>query len=280
MSFQAMTWAVDQELPTNEKMVLIMLANRTNHDTGRCDPSHKRLATDCGMSISTLKRCLKSLEKTGLLEVITRKAGEVNLPNQYLLKLNGVGSHRTDPSSHRTEGGSHRTDPSSHRTEGVGSHWPTKQEDLNQEINQEYKQEVKQKEKAQAPACIDAGINSVCKAVFSHWQNVHGKAKAKMTTQRLQKIKARLNEGYKIDQLFRAIEGVKLSPYHMGKNDSCTVYDDLTTILRDGSQVEKFSALADNPHAKAIATGQYSAQTARNIQAAQAFLESDNDAPI
>ena len=147
------------------------------------------------------------------------------------------------------------------------------------EITQETTTETTNK-KAQAPACVDDGINSVCRAVFSHWQNVHGKTKAKLTSQRLQKIKARLKEGYQVDQLCKAIDGVKLSPYHMGKNDTSTVYDDLTTILRDGAQVEKFSTLADNPHARAIATGQYSAQTARNIQAAQAFLESDHNAPI
>lgn len=236
MSFQAMTWAVEQELPTNEKMVLIMLANRTNHDTGRCDPSHKRLAADCGMSISTLKRCLKSLEESGLLEVINRKTGEVNLPNQYLLKLNGVGSQRTYPSSQRTEVGSHRT-------EGVGSQWPTKQEDLNQELKQEVKPK---KQTAQAPDPVQQG-SDICQIVFNHWQTVHSKAKAKLTNQRLQKIKARIKEGYTQEQLCKAISGVKHSPYHMGKNDTGTVYDDLVTILRDGSQVEKFSAMHDNP---------------------------------
>ena len=275
-----MTWAVDQDLPTNEKMVLIMLANRTNHDTGRCDPSHKRLAADCGMSISTLKRCIKSLEQAGLLQVVSRKTGEVNLPNQYLLKLNGVGSQRTHPSSHRTEVGSHRTGVGSQGTEGVGSQWPTKQEDLNQEDNQEYKQEVKPKEKAQAPSRVgNDAINPVCKTIFEHWQEAHGKQRSKPTPQRLQKIKARLRDGYTMDQIIKAIDGVKLSPYHMGKNDTSTVYDDLTTILRDGAQVEKFSALAENPHARAIAGNQYSATTARNIQAAQAWLESEgNDA--
>ena len=48
MSFQAMTWATEQELKANEKIVLVMLANRCNHDTGRCDPAHKRLARECG----------------------------------------------------------------------------------------------------------------------------------------------------------------------------------------------------------------------------------------
>lgn len=132
MSFQAMSWAVDKKLPTNQKMALLMLANRTNHDTGRCDPSHKRLAEDCGMSVSTLKRCIKQLEEQGLLKVITRKNGDVNLPNQYVLNLDWVGSERTDRDDNDLTVGSERT-------EGVGSERPTKQELYNQEDKQDPK---------------------------------------------------------------------------------------------------------------------------------------------
>lgn len=87
MSFQAMTWAVNQELKTNEKMVLVMLANRCNSDTGRCDPSHKRLARDCGMSKATLKRCIERLVEAGFLRVNRREMNGVSLPNQYDLIL-------------------------------------------------------------------------------------------------------------------------------------------------------------------------------------------------
>lgn len=132
MSFQTMTWAVDQDLPTNQKMVLIMLANRTNHDTGRCDPSHKRLAKDCGMSLSTLKRCLSALEEEGYIGIVTRRSGDVNLPNQYQLNMTRVGSERTDPSSQGTDHGSHGP-------EGVGSERATNHEVNNHEVNHEEK---------------------------------------------------------------------------------------------------------------------------------------------
>jgi hypothetical protein len=119
MSFQAMTWAVGQDLPCKEKMVLMMLANRTNQDTGRCDPSHKRLAFDCGLSESSVKRAISQLSERGLLNIEQRLFGDVNLPNQYVLEMGGVGSHRP--------GGGVTVNP------GVGSHRPTKQEDLKQE---------------------------------------------------------------------------------------------------------------------------------------------------
>lgn len=98
MSFQAMAWAVEQELKTTEKMVLVMLANRCNHDTGRCDPSHKRLAKECGMSVSTLKRCIERLAEQGMLTIERREQDGVSLPNQYHLKL-GVSSQGTYPAA-------------------------------------------------------------------------------------------------------------------------------------------------------------------------------------
>lgn len=96
MSFQAMAWATEQDLKANEKIVLVMLANRCNHDTGRCDPAHKRLARDCGMSLSTLKRCIEKLEAGGLLTIEHRELNGVSLPNQYHLHL-GISSQGTPP---------------------------------------------------------------------------------------------------------------------------------------------------------------------------------------
>ena len=83
MSFQAMTWAVRQELPLREKMVLMMLANRVNADTGRCDPSIQRLAIDCGMSKDSVRRALVELAKRDLIEVLRRSREGVQLPNHY-----------------------------------------------------------------------------------------------------------------------------------------------------------------------------------------------------
>lgn len=146
MSFQAMTWAVDQELKTNEKMVLVMLANCSNHHTGQCNPSHKRLAKECGMSISTLKRCIEKLEEAGFLTIQHREQDGVSLPNQYHLN---IGFTPETPSSD-CEGsvqsergvGSERADGSVQSELGVGSERATKQE-YNQEV---YKQEYNHKE--------------------------------------------------------------------------------------------------------------------------------------
>lgn len=87
MNFEAMTWAVKQDLPAREKLVLLMLANRTNPDTGQCNPSMDRLAIDCGMSKASVKRAIRTLEARSLLRVRHNRSGAVNLPNHYELAM-------------------------------------------------------------------------------------------------------------------------------------------------------------------------------------------------
>ena len=83
MSYQAMAWATEQKLPSTQKLVLLMLANRINSDTGKCIPSIKRLADDCGLSESCVQRTLKKLSDMGLIKVHARFNDAVQLPNQY-----------------------------------------------------------------------------------------------------------------------------------------------------------------------------------------------------
>lgn len=130
MSFQAMSWAVKQKLKAVDKIVLLMLANRTNSDTGRCDPSMDRLADDCGLSKTTTKEAIKRLSDAGLIVIVTRRDGDVNLPNQYLLTMDDKHTHGggagADPLgvSEQGRGGAPAEG-------GVGRETPPKQELLN-----------------------------------------------------------------------------------------------------------------------------------------------------
>lgn len=88
MSFRATTWAIDQRGVTAlEKLVLIILADRHNNDTNRCDPSMALVAEDCGMSRASVIRCVKSLAKRGLLAIHQRWEGPVQLTNFYTFNM-------------------------------------------------------------------------------------------------------------------------------------------------------------------------------------------------
>jgi len=96
------------------------------------------------------------------------------------------------------------------------------------------------------PASQDGSIKSIrdekIKLIFNSWVKTMGKdSTAKLTSQRKSKISARLKDGYSSDQICLAITGCAKSEFHMGKNDTGTVYDDIGMICREGSQIEKFS---------------------------------------
>lgn len=127
LSFQAMSWAVAQDCQNaGEKLVLIMLANYCNSHTGRCNPSHKRLAEECSMGVSTLKRHLSRLEEARYIRVVSMASDGVSLPNQYDLIIT------------QTEGGGSKSGWGSAQIGlGVGPNRATNLE-LNQEDNQKH----------------------------------------------------------------------------------------------------------------------------------------------
>jgi DNA-binding transcriptional MocR family regulator len=61
-------WALDTPTGSvSRKAVLIALANATNHHTGLCCPSLKRLATEADLSVSTVQRAIDALIEMGLV---------------------------------------------------------------------------------------------------------------------------------------------------------------------------------------------------------------------
>lgn len=118
MSFEAMALAVKVKVPAKQKIVLLMLADRVNKDTGRCDPSISRLADDCGMSETSVKTALRALRDAGLIVAHERKMGDVHLPNQYELTLD-----EKSPPGQNTPGGGAKYAP------GVGQNTPPNLED-------------------------------------------------------------------------------------------------------------------------------------------------------
>ena len=124
-------------------------------------------------------------------------------------------------------------------------------------------------------------ISKSIKTVFSHWQTEHNHPTSKLDPKRRKRINARLEEGFSVAELCKAISGAKYDPWLMGKNPSNKRYDGIETILRDAAQVEKLRDLDDNEHAKAIAAGKYSATTARNLDTLQRWAGGgDNGAPF
>lgn len=87
--------------------------------------------------------------------------------------------------------------------------------------------------------------------VFDRWaageERTGGLKGPRLTKGRRDKIRARLKEGYSVDQLKQAVDGYHSSPFHLGTNDRGGRYTDLTLICRSGEYVEQGIQLAAQP---------------------------------
>ena len=123
MSFKAMAWASRQQTgSTHGKIVLMMLADRAS-DEGLCWPSLNTIATDCEISLSTVKRTVKVLESKGFVKIVREKDDRGWKSNRYILDM-GVGSDRPKVGSHGPKVGSHGTKGRFSENQGVGSDRP------------------------------------------------------------------------------------------------------------------------------------------------------------
>lgn len=100
------------------------------------------------------------------------------------------------------------------------------------------------------PSPAKAGLGQQAREVFEHWQTVLGHPRAKLDAKRRSRIQARLREGFSVAELKLAIDGVRLSAWHMGDNPDGRTYDGIETILREAAQVEKFRDLAERARRK------------------------------
>lgn len=85
--------------------------------------------------------------------------------------------------------------------------------------------------------------------VFGYWRVECNHPRAKLTADRKAKVRARLRDGYTVDDLKQAVRGATKGAFRDHKGH---VWDDLTLICRSGANVERFMQMA-GPEQAAIA---------------------------
>lgn len=120
----------------------------------------------------------------------------------------------------------------------------------------------------QEPGTKEQKDSARAREVFEYWQEVAGHPRTKLDDKRKRKIRARLRDGYTVDELRAAVDGVLKSPFHMGENDHNMKYDDIELICRDAAHVDRFMRLADQPDLSA-----FSKNGRQNVTAAQRWLQ-------
>lgn len=90
MGIKAMTWAFEQPISGNEKVILLALADHADDD-GYCWPSISRLVERSYTSESTVRRTLSDLRSMGFIEVESRTSEEGrSMSNGYQLMMKKV----------------------------------------------------------------------------------------------------------------------------------------------------------------------------------------------
>lgn len=106
-------------------------------------------------------------------------------------------------------------------------------------------------------------------AVFARYRTHHNRAhpRPKSTSKEWRLIRARLAEGYTVEDLCRAVDGCHKSPFHQGENDRGAKFDSLELIMRDSSKVQKFIECAEQGPQPVL-----SERTRQNLRAADNWL--------
>ncbi len=78
------------------------------------------------------------------------------------------------------------------------------------------------------------------RTVFAAWliETKREPNRYKLTPDRERRIRARLKDGYSVDDLVSAIRGFATDPFHAGDNKNGRRYDDIPTILKSGAKVD------------------------------------------
>jgi biotin operon repressor len=105
MSIRMISAAIDLDLSPSDKLILILLANNANDETGDCFPSQSYLAKRSGLSRGGVNRVIKRLETGGFVDIIPQYRDDGGRrSNRYRLNLYVTGGGVTTEHSPCEEG--------------------------------------------------------------------------------------------------------------------------------------------------------------------------------
>jgi hypothetical protein len=129
-----------------------------------------------------------------------------------------------------------------HSTNGLPNH------SGNQEQEQEQEQ-VNQNHTSSSGETVSPTVLETVRQVFAHWQTVMDSPRSKLDRKRTKLIADALKLGYSADDLRTAIDGCRVSPFHMGENEKGAKFNGLELIFRNAEKIDQFIGYAKSPPA-------------------------------
>lgn len=183
MSYRALNWAWEADLPTSQKFVLVALADMADEQES-CFPGQERLGRMIGATDRTVRAALAKLEESGLISRTQRRGADgMRTSDRYVLHINRkilpvVESPETDVDltgnlrqPHRKEipGNPQRTtrEPSDlvgELLEALWMMWPTSRRSTRKVVEKSLRSALKS---ADAPTLIEAAKQHT--DVWSSW---------------------------------------------------------------------------------------------------------------
>jgi DNA-binding transcriptional ArsR family regulator len=197
---------------------------------GTCFPSIKRLAKKTTLATRTVQSALARLEKAGLIDR-DQSGGAFGTT---LYRLGPAALHGESPDASRT--------PPAPRCMGdAATCTPPLHADAPPPVHPRAPRSKRQGERRSTER---EKTEEQC--VFEAWTStLAAQDGCRLTGDRRRVIRARLAEGYTVEDLMAAVRGWINDPWPERPR-----HNDLTTLLRDGGQVEKFRELQRNPPPK------------------------------
>jgi hypothetical protein len=110
----------------------------------------------------------------------------------------------------------------------------------------------------------------ITRSLVEHWAKRSGRKKVRVLDRRVAMVKARIRDGYEVNDLYQAIAGVCYSPFHRENG-----HDTFEVAIRNGEQVEKGKRLW-LLHAPIEYVRQYVERTGERVPAREAELASSD----
>jgi biotin operon repressor len=105
MSIRRILRSLDLDLTPSEKMIMVLLSDNANDETGECWPSQGYLAKRSGLSRQTVNKTIKKLADSGYIKVDNRVGGGAKISNVYTVMCdNQVSNNLTGVSTEFTGG--------------------------------------------------------------------------------------------------------------------------------------------------------------------------------
>lgn len=255
MSVQALAWVFDAapaDLTMGQRLVLLSIANHADARGENSWPSIATIAKEAGISERSVHDALRKLEAMDVIDREVNEGGNRKTqgnrrPNRYTILAMIEDAEVTRAALEAYSG----VEPTSTPTDARGGSCCTPGvEAASTQTVLEPSQPTPpspprgEREKAESALTDErAATEAAVIAIFEAWKDATGHKRAVLDKARRKKIEDRLRDGYAVDELIAAVQGVRHSKFHMGENERHQKYDDLALILRDAEHVERFANL-------------------------------------